>query len=86
MTAVERAAKAPVVREFIGRAWVNTVKTGELAGQNVLNLRFDRGVTGITVTPETHIELWPNAKRAGKRDADYRASVVVSAPVQSALV
>ena len=66
---------AKPVREYVGRAWFNNIKTGDNAGKQMLNLRFDRGVTAIKITPNTVLELWPNNKREGRRDADMRVSV-----------
>lgn len=63
-------------RTFIGRCWMNTVKTGKLAGQPVFNIRFDRGVKLDGVTSKDHMEMWPNTKRDGKKDADYRVSIL----------
>lgn len=71
---VIRTAASPTVREYVGRAWVNEIKAGDNAGKQMLNLRFDRGVQSIKVSPNTVLELWPNLQRAGKRDAEYRVS------------
>jgi|GEM_PF-6818544 hypothetical protein len=73
MQIIRNEAK-PAVREYVGRAWVNPIKTGDNAGKQMLNLRFDRGVSSIKVSPNTVLELWPNLQREGKRDAEYRVS------------
>lgn len=74
-------APAPVsTREFIGRAWVNTVqKEGALKGTQFLNIQIDQAFASITLSPGDKIQLWPNAKREGKQDADYRLSIVSEA-------
>lgn len=69
---ITRTAAAPTVREYVGRAWVNEIKAGDNAGKQMLNLRFDRGVSSIKVSANTVLELWPNLQREGKRDAEYR--------------
>ena len=53
----------------IGKAWVNT--KGEL---NYLSITIDRG-TEITLESEDKLVAFPNNKREGKRDADYRIYV-----------
>lgn len=74
-------AQAPVTtqRVFIGRAWKNRVqKEGATKGVEFLNLQLDRDVS-ITLEAGDRITLWPNTKREGKADADYRASIQVPA-------
>lgn len=65
-------------RVFIGRCWKNTVKQGTHQGVEFLNLKFDRG-TSVTLNEGDQVQLWPNTKREGKIDADYRASIQVPA-------
>ena len=69
----------PMKRVFIGRAWINTVrKEGPSKGVQFLNLKFDRGMN-LTLGEGDQVSLWPNKKREGKVDADYRASIQVPA-------
>lgn len=63
-------------RDFIGRGWINTVKQGPRAGLNFIQVKFDRGVEIDKLTPDCMLQLWPNEKREGKRDADYRLSIL----------
>lgn len=66
-------------RVFIGRAWINTVKKeGANKGVQFLNLKLDKGVN-VTLNEGDSISLWPNKKREGKVDADFRASIQVPA-------
>ena len=77
--AVLNQATPATKRAFIGKAWINTVKKeGANKGKQFLNLKFDRGTT-ITLSDADAIQLWPNHKREGIADADYRASVQVVA-------
>lgn len=59
---------------FIGKAWCNETK----GGKTYTKLSIDRGVE-LTLKSGDFIELWPNNKRDGKQDADFRASVRVAA-------
>lgn len=66
-------------RVFVGKGWANTSRDGKT---EYINLTLDRGVKlklereGVEYTfPEgASIQLFQNAKREGKKDADYRAS------------
>ena len=80
-----QAVKA--TRMFIGKAWINTVKKeGDSLGIQFMNISLDNVIvkedgskaplTSITLTPNDKIQLWPNQKRDGKKDADYRLSIV----------
>lgn len=66
-------------REFVGRGWINTVqKEGKAHGMQFINVRFDNGVQAIADLDKKGVvmQLWPNKKREGKQDADYRVSLV----------
>lgn len=65
-------------RVFIGRAWENEVRNGDNKGTKFLSLRLDRGID-ISLVGGDQITLWPNQKREGKQDADFRVSVQVPA-------
>jgi uncharacterized protein (DUF736 family) len=73
---IERSsnADAKVRREFIGRAWENTSKKD---GTRYLRCVIDRNITKLDLTPETPFVLWPNKKREGKQDADFRISLII---------
>ena len=69
-TSQDTAVKIP--RTFIGKAWVNTTKTGKI----YVNLKIDRGLK-VELDENTPIQLWANTKREGKQDADYSASIQI---------
>lgn len=79
MSVVRTEAKTE--REFIGRAWKNLVKNADSKyhGTEFLNITLDRDVQEVTLKHGDKIQLWPNNKREGKQDADYRVSLVTSA-------
>ena len=73
MAEVKKVESASVVKStlnFIGRAWKNTTKDG----REFMRLTIDRGIQ-VSLNGEDRIELWPNTKRDGKKDADFRASI-----------
>lgn len=79
MSAVTLAEKPVVTQErsFIGRAWVNTVqKEGPNKGKEFISISIDNTIASVMLKPGMTIQLWPNQKREGKQDADYRLSVV----------
>ena len=67
-------------REFIGRAWLNETRNGK----SFINIKLDRDIKTVSLAPSMRIELWPNTKREGKKDADYRLSIVDNVPAQAA--
>jgi uncharacterized protein (DUF736 family) len=74
---IERSSNADaskVRREFIGRAWENTSKKD---GTTYFRCVIDRNITKLNLTPETPFILWPNKKREGKQDADFRISLII---------
>jgi uncharacterized protein (DUF736 family) len=77
MANITKVEAVPTKREFIGRAWINTVaKEGALKGTQFMNVQIDNGIKEITLKPTDRLQLWPNQQRSGKRDADYRLSIV----------
>ena len=76
-TIVEREKRQPTRREFVGRVWQNKVREGEHKGKEFFSVRIDRAVNKLVLTPESRIQLWPNVKREGKQDADYRMSIIL---------
>ena len=85
MSTIIKAKASASSRTFIGRAWLNTVqKEGPSKGTQFLNISIDEAYAAITLTPQDKIQLWPNPKREGKQDADYRLSIVSDASQASA--
>ena len=83
MSVITKVAAVKSSREFIGRAWINTIaKEGPLKGTQFLNVQLDNAFASITLTPKDKLQLWPNTKREGKKDADYRLSIVSEESVQ----
>lgn len=66
--------KPETVVQFVGKVWKNTTKTGK----EYMRLTIDRGMS-LSLIGKDSIELWPNKKREGKQDADFRASVRIPA-------
>ena len=84
-TSVSNAVKktAETTREFIGKAWINTIKQGTKAGTQFINLSLDNNIQEVILNKTIKVQLWPNRKREGHAtDADYRVSIV--APVATA--
>lgn len=79
---VERTQKPEQKREFSGKGWDNVVdKAGSKAnGMRFINITIDRDIKGLTLKHGDRIQLWPNDKRDGKQDADWRMSVLFSEP------
>jgi len=72
----DSAKQADTKREFVGKAWINVTKSGEHEGVEYIKLVLDRGKK-IEMNSDTEsMLLWPNNKREGKKDADYRVSLV----------
>jgi len=80
--AILKKAEAPETsRQFIGRAWVNEVqKEGPSKGVKFLNIQIDNALEEVTIKQSDRLQLWPNSKREGKKDADFRLSVVSAVP------
>lgn len=65
--------------EFVGRGWVNTAgENSKMAGTEYINIVFDKGIAAIEGldNPSVKYHLYPNKKRSGKQDADYRLVVL----------
>lgn len=64
-------------REFIGKAWINKVPATaqKNAGVEFISVKLDRNIASVDIQAGQQITLWPNIKREGKQDADYRVSV-----------
>lgn len=78
MTAVKRNASQASQREFVGKAWMNKVdKVGSPNnGVEYVNVTLDRDIETVTMSQGDKLLLWPNKKRDGKKDADFRVSLV----------
>lgn len=88
MSTITKVPTVKTEREFFGKAWVNTIKKegSKANGLRMINLCFDDEVQEVTIKLRDKvitlhkgdkIQLWPNAKREGKNDADLRASTVI---------
>jgi uncharacterized protein (DUF736 family) len=74
---ITKNENAVTKREFIGRAWINKVKKeGKNHGVEFISVRLDQAYETIQLDKGDRLLLWPNNKREGKQDADYRVSVV----------
>jgi hypothetical protein len=78
MATIEKATQPKKTRtEFVGRAWVNTAgEQSKYPGTKFITLRFDKGMK-VSFGENDNIFLWPAAKRPGRQDADFRASIEV---------
>jgi len=77
MSAVKRNAQASNEREFIGKAWINEVtKEGPHKGVEYVNVTLDQDIDKVEMLKGSKLLLWPNEKREGKQDADYRVSLI----------
>ena len=61
---------------FIGKAWKNVTKNGKHVGTEYLNITLDRDIDEVVMKKGNRIMLWPNTKREGKQDADFRVSLI----------
>lgn len=77
MTVIRTEAEASATnqREFIGKAWINEATVGKNAGTKFISVKLDRNIASVSIEAGQQITLWPNLKRDGKKDADYRVSV-----------
>lgn len=74
-----RNTKQATEREFIGRAWINTVQAdgSKYKGTEFINITLDRDREGVVFKKTDQLQLWPNSKREGKKDADFRVSIIM---------
>jgi len=67
---------------FIGKAWKNIAQKGEHKGTEYLKMTIDREdkdhnpIELIEIKQTETLLFWPNNKREGKQDADYRVTLV----------
>jgi uncharacterized protein (DUF736 family) len=76
---VTRQAVAPaacntkeIKREFIGKAWINESKVKKIP---YIRISLDNVISEVKINQGSRLELWPNKKRDGKKDADYRLTI-----------
>lgn len=59
---------------IVGNAWINTTKDGRV----FINIKINKGVTAeIDDTCNILLQTNPRAKREGKKDPDYMASLLI---------
>ena len=64
-------------RLFIGKLWVNTItKEGENKGVKFMSGNIDNKFKKITIGVNDQINIFPNNKRKGIKDADFRISLL----------
>lgn len=76
MAKVSVPAKAEVEKSMhiVGNAWINTAKDGRV----FINIRINKGVKAeIDDTCNILLQTNPRAKREGKKDPDYMASLLI---------
>jgi len=78
MSVIRTQTAEAVKREFAGKGWINTVnKEGsKVDGVKFINVTLDRSIDSLTLKAGDRIQLWPNVQREGKKDADYRMSIL----------
>lgn len=68
----------------VGRAWVNANATGN---QPPISGQIDRNLgASITLNPNDRILFFPNNKREGVRDADFRIAIEVPTAVANEII
>lgn len=79
MSIVKRVEKKPEY-QFVGKAWVNVIdrESSKNVGKEYINIQLDRDIAEVTLKQGGRLLLWPNNKREGKQDADYRLSIQAS--------
>jgi hypothetical protein len=76
MSITKTNAKPETTRDFVGRAWENEAKLKDGSTVTFLNITIDRDIQLDGITSAHKFQLWPNAKRDGKKDADWRLSLI----------
>lgn len=78
VAAQNTTVKPQANRQFIGKGWVNLInKPGnKYNGVKYVNITLDNTIGDITIKNGEKLILFPNKKRAGKKDADFRLSVI----------
>lgn len=61
---------------FFAKLWLNTIKKeGENKGKKYLSGNIDNKFKKFTIGVNDQIQIWPNKKREGIKDADFRMSL-----------
>ena len=64
-------------RIFFAKLWINEItKEGENKGVKYMSGNIDNKFSKITIGINDQINIFKNKKREGKRDADYRVSLL----------
>ena len=62
---------------FFGKLWVNTItKEGDNKGRKYMSGNIDNKFKKFTIGVDDQIQIWPNNKREGVKDADFRMSLL----------
>ena len=85
---------------FLAKAWLNTItKDGAHKGKKYMSGNLDNKFKGLIVVFEDadkkihkipvkisdQIQIWPNSKREGKNDADFRISILTEAELPESI-
>lgn len=73
-------AKTSQIYPTVGKAWINTITKGKMAGQQSLSIIVGNrreNLGSITLNAGDKLFLRPNTKRPGRKDADYQVCLVV---------
>ena len=69
-------------RIFFAKLWINEItKEGENKGVKYMSGNIDNKFSKITIGVDDQINIFKNKKREGKRDADYRVSLLTDQDV-----
>jgi hypothetical protein len=81
------ASSRPATRLLnIGRAWMNDGATPE-NNRPVMSAQVDRDLpVSITLVANSRIVFFPNTKREGKKDADFRLAVEMPSEVVDGII
>ena len=84
---VEGAAKPTRQTKLlnVGRGWANETREG--SNMPVISCVIDRDLGAeVNLQPNDRILFFPNSKREGKRDADFRLAVEVPTEVADSII
>jgi hypothetical protein len=69
-------------RVFFAKLWINTItKEGENKGKKFMSGNIDNKFKNFTIGANDQINIWPNKKREGIKDADFRVSLLTDQDV-----
>ena len=69
-------------RVFFAKLWINTItKEGENKGKKFMSGNIDNKFKKFTIGANDQINIWPNNKREGIKDADFRVSLLTDQDV-----